>query len=157
MVDYARDFPAVSELMPTIQGNVEMLGAPHGAALIAQAIVCVPVFYVVWNAFRAGATPRAMAVLVVGVFLATPHAFNYDMPMMTAAIVWYVEARYKASRSLDVGELVAVLLAALLPFIMINLRGTGMAFSYAPLLMMLMLIARPDAALSERVRPLAAE
>lgn len=155
ILDYAHDFDVVAGLMPTIEGNMEMLGAPRNVALIAQIFVSVPVTILVWRAFRGGVTPAGIALLTVATFLVTPHAFNYDMPMMTAAIIWYVDDRYRASRSLDVGELIAVLLATLLPFIMLHLRETHMPFSYAPLMMMLLLIARPFKAFSDKVRPLA--
>ena len=65
------------------------------------------------------ATDRASArrrSLVVGTFLATPHAFNYDMPMMTLALVWYFVERYRVEGRLDVGEIVALLLAFAMPF-----------------------------------------
>jgi hypothetical protein len=156
IVDYAGDFHPIAEYMPTIYANAIMLGASRGVALAAQLLVAIPVIAMVWRAFRAGPTPRACALLLVGTFLATPHAFNYDMPMMTAAIVWYLTERHEASRSLDVGELVSLILALILPFLMLVARGSGMAISYAPELLLFFLIARPQAAFADAKRPLTA-
>jgi len=157
ITEYAGRFSIVVELMPTIYANALMLGAPRGVALAAQLLVAVPVVVIVWRAFRAGPTPQACALLLAGTFLATPHAFNYDMPMLTAAVVWYVEQRYRASRSLDIGEIVSLFLVIALPVAMLVVRGTGFAFTWAPELLLFLLIARSRAELAARTRPLAAE
>ena len=156
ITEYAGRFDLVYDYMPTIYANAEMLHAPRALAHVLQLCVSLPAGYMVWRAFRAGVTPQAIALLLVGTFLATPHAFNYDMPMMTAAIVWYLEHRYKATKSLDVGEVVALTLALVLPFAMLALKGSGVVLSFAPELMLFFLIARPQGAWAETARPLAA-
>jgi hypothetical protein len=143
MVDYSGHFDPVNYLMPTIEANARMVGLPVRLALALQAAVTIPVMIVVWRAFRAGVTEQAAALLVVGTFLATPHAFNYDMPMMTAAIVWYFEESSRARRGLTLGEATILMLALILPFAMWALGDKGPPISWAPLLLLFVMIARP--------------
>jgi hypothetical protein len=148
MVDYSGHFDPLNYLMPTIEANARMVGLPARIALLVQAAVTIPVTIVVWRAFRAGVTERAAALLVVGTFLATPHAFNYDMPMMTAAIVWYFEESSSARRGLSLGEATVLMLALILPFAMWALGDKGPPISWAPLLLLFVMIARPREALA---------
>ncbi len=155
LVAYSGSFEPINRLMPTIAANARMLGAPMQVALALQACAAAAVAFVVWRAFRAGVSPRAGALLVVGTFLATPHAFNYDMPMMTAAVIWYGEERIRATRSLALGEIVVLSLALILPFAMFVLSKNAPPISWAPELLLFCLIARADPALAGTARPLA--
>jgi len=148
MADYSGHFDPLDYLMPTIEANARMFGLPARVALALQAAVTIPVMIVVWRAFRAGVTERAAALLVVGTFLATPHAFNYDMPMMTAAIVWYFEESLRARRGPTLGEATMLTLALILPFAMWALGDKGPPISWAPLLLLFVMIARPREALA---------
>ena len=75
--------------MPTVAANLRMAASADGGEA-AQAAVAVFVAIVVWRAFRNGVSPRANALLIVGTFLATPHALVYDLPMTTAAAIWFL-------------------------------------------------------------------
>ena len=141
LTDYALRFPPVYGYMPTIEANAAMLGAPATLAAGLQLAVSLPVGFVVWRAWRRGPTPQAAALLVVGTFLATPHAFNYDMPMMTSGLVFYLLARRE--NGLDVGEALALGLAFLTPFLVKELKGVGVPFSFGPLGLMFTLLAWP--------------
>ena len=156
--DYATRFPPVVGYMPTIYANAILLGAAPALAWVAQLAVAIPVVVVVWRLWRReGPSPRAAALLVVGTFLATPHAFNYDMPMMTLALVWYFAARLGEERPFDLGEIVALLLAFATPFLMLELKKVDMAMSWAPLGLMFCLIAWPRAPERDRRPRLQAE
>ena len=128
---------------PTIYANAILLGAWRSVAWGLQAAVAIPVAVVVWRAWRQGPSPRAAALLVVGTYLATPHAFNYDLPMMTMGLVWYFAERLRSATRLDLGELLALLLAFAMPFIMLNLKTVEAPMSFAPLGLMFCLIAWP--------------
>ena len=147
MVEYARRFHPVIHFMPTIFANALMLGLSAPVALAAQTLAAVAVAVSIWRAFRGSFTSRAGALLIAGTFLATPHAFNYDMPMLTAAIFWYFDERYRATRSVRVGEAVILTMALILPFAMVTLRETGIPVSWAPELLLFYLIAKPRPAL----------
>ena len=146
IVEYATRFHPVVGYMPTIYANAIMLGAWRSVAWGLQLAVSIPVGFVVWRAWRAGPSARAAALLVVGTYLATPHAFNYDMPMMTLALVWYFVARHSEERPFDLGEIVALALAFTMPFLMLELKKVGMPMSWAPLGLLFCLIAGPRAA-----------
>jgi hypothetical protein len=153
LVDYGRRFNPVLEYMPTLLANAKLLGAPNWAAWAAQICVSIPVIFVVGRAFRAGPTPRACALLLVGTFLATPHALHYDMPITASAAIWYLIARYDAGRGLAAGEIVILTLALILPLALVALRGSGLVFSFAPLLLLFLLIARPREAAAIPTQP----
>lgn len=141
LVDYAQRFPPVIGYMPTIQANAAMLGAPPRVADLAQLAVSLPVGWVVWRAWRQGPTPRAAALLLVGTFLATPHAFNYDMPMLTPALLVYLLTQRE--KGMDVGEVVGLALAFVTPVLMKELKSVGVPFSFAPLGLMFAMLAWP--------------
>jgi hypothetical protein len=143
MFEYATRFHPVVGYMPTIYANAIMLGAWRSFAWVLQLLVSIPVGVVVWRAWAKGPSDRAAALLVVGTYLATPHAFNYDMPMMTLALVWYFAERFRSEEPFDIGEIVALLLAFTTPFLLLNLKTLGMPMSWAPLGMMFCLIAWP--------------
>jgi hypothetical protein len=141
MIEYAHRFPPVFDYMPTIEANAAMLGAPPILGETLQIVVSLFAAVTVWRVWRGGPTPRASALLIVATFLATPHAFNYDMPMLTAALVFYVMERRR--QGLDVAEAVALALAFLTPFLMKELKGAGLPMSFAPLGLMFVLLAWP--------------
>ena len=142
ILQYGARFDLVVDLMPTIYANALQLGPPGWLALGAQLCVAIPVAVVVWRAFREGATTRAQALLILGTFLATPHAFNYDMPMTTAAALSFLLARYNSPRGVAVGEALALILMLLLPFSLLPLRGVLPAFTWAPQLLLFAMLAR---------------
>ena len=150
MFEYATRFHPIVGYMPTIWANAIMLGSWRSAAWVLQLCVSIPVAMTVWRAFRDGPADRAAALMVVGTFLATPHAFNYDMPMMTLALVWYFVARNRDAVPFDVGEIVALLLAFTMPFVMLELKKIEMPMSWAPLGLVFCLIAWPRGAKSKR-------
>ena len=145
IVEYATRFHPVVGYMPTIYANAILLGAWRSVAWGLQLAVSIPVAIVVWRAWRQGPSARAAALLVVGTYLATPHAFNYDLPMMTMGLVWYFAERLRAEEPLDVGELLALLLAFAMPLIMLNLKTVEAPMSFVPLGLMFCLIAWPRA------------
>ena len=90
--DYAALFAGRSVrygMMPTVTANLAMIGMP-GATLV-QAACAVAAAAIVWAIWRRAAVPgpREWLVLAAGTFLATPHAFVYDMPLLTGAALLY--------------------------------------------------------------------
>jgi hypothetical protein len=88
-----REFMGVNTLMwhrlPTVFAASRIAGLGVGAAYALQilsavaAAVCVSL---VWR--RSIATPIKGAALIVAVFLATPYCWDYDMVVVTLAVVW---------------------------------------------------------------------
>ncbi len=146
LASYSERYHPLTALMPTIAANTRLLGAPSPLALVIQACVAAPVAVVVWRAFRRGPSPQAGALLVIGTFLATPHAFNYDMPMTAAVISWMLTERLDTRRSLSVLEAVVFSSALALPIAMLAARQSPLPISWAPLLLLFLLVARSKVA-----------
>ncbi len=157
ILDYGARFDLVVGLMPTIYANALEAHAPRSVALVAQLCVSIPVAIVVWRAFREGVTERAQALLLLGAFLATPHAFNYDMPMTTAAVLAYLLLRYDGAHSVTLGEAFALILMLALPFLTLALRSEVPAFTWAPQALLFVMLARSSAWTASAHRERAAE
>lgn len=140
LLDYSR-MTMVDRLMPTVAASLRSAGAPAPIALAAQAAVTIAVGAVVWRACRSGVTPRAAALAVVGAFLATPHALNYDLPMTTAAAVWYLDRRVRATQGLFVGEILILALALALPLAELAFGAHTPPIAWAPIMALFALIA----------------
>ncbi len=97
--------------IPTVLGNAQELGLSHGAAQGVQAAAALLAAAAVWAAWRRPG-PFAAPVLLAATCLATPHAFLYDLPMLTAAVILFAGSRLQATGSIPVPE--AVVLAAVL-------------------------------------------
>jgi len=145
MAAYAGGYDVALHLMPTIFAGARQVGAPEWAAVSVQAVATLIVAVVVWRAARGGLTEQAAALTLVGTFLATPHALNYDMPMMTAAIVGFVVARSDANQPMRLGETLVAALAFLWPFAILALHAKLACLYWAPVALLFALLARPDA------------
>jgi Glycosyltransferase family 87 len=106
-------------LMPTVWANLMQLGFTPQAARLGQWLGALSTSAVVWVCFRHGATPLAIAALLVGTFLATPHALVYDMPMLTTAVLWLVAERCRSGGLFPLGEAVILFLAMVFPITML--------------------------------------
>jgi alpha-1,2-mannosyltransferase len=118
---YSRQFDAGAvgyNLMPTLTANLQMLGASLTVARSAQAVAAMGVAAILWRAFRAGVTPRATNLLFAGTFLATPHAFVYDLPMFTGAIGGFIAERLRSDGAFGLGEIGILALGLVFPALM---------------------------------------
>ena len=109
---YAAWFDALSvrNLMPTVTMNLRILGVPDGVASAVQAGVALLAAALVWIAARRFPPGLAIAMASLGTCLATPHAFVYDLPLLTAAVVLAIDARqHRGFSAGEVGVLVLVL------------------------------------------------
>jgi len=113
---FARESTQNEHLMPTLTANLRMLGVPDGIARAAQGTLALLAGIWVWRSSRNGLGPRATLVLATACFLATPHAFVYDLPLLTGALLLFVASRAHAAFSLL--EVVALTLALAFPVVM---------------------------------------
>ncbi len=91
---YASDFTARSVrygMMPTVTANLVMLGASPAWATPIQAVAALAGAILVWRVFRRAGQcgPRELLILAAATFVATPHAFVYDLPLLTGAALVY--------------------------------------------------------------------
>ena len=108
--DWLAMLPAYSDLfdrtivgqkyMATITAAVRVAGFSCGAATVVQA-AC-----------------GGLVALLVGTFLATPHAFVYDMPMLAAAIALYIDARLETDSGFNLIEVLVLGALMLFPGLM---------------------------------------
>jgi hypothetical protein len=131
------------KFMPTVIANLQLVGVSLPIAKGVQAIVAIAVAVLVSRCFRRNPGRLATAALLVGTFLATPHAFVYDMPMVTVAVVLFIEARLAASRTFSLAEVLILVLAVMFPALML-VDGLNMSVSAVPLLLLFGLILRQE-------------
>ena len=76
-------------MMPSIFAAGRLVGLPVNVAAAVQAAVALAVAVVTVVAFRRtrDTAPRAL-LLACGTLLVSPYAFNYDMTLLTAALLW---------------------------------------------------------------------
>lgn len=117
--DLWENIPSVLNMRPTVMASLQMVGVPLLAARVVQAAVTVTVAVCVWFAFRRGPSRLAAAALLCGTMLATPHAYFYDLPMVVAAMVLFVEERVQTDQGFTTGEVGVLLLALLFPIVML--------------------------------------
>lgn len=73
-------------IIVTPAANLVALGMAPKAAWLVQVAAAVLVAGAVWRLFRRGPYDLAVAALLVGSFLAVPHAYAYDSISLTAAM-----------------------------------------------------------------------
>ena len=105
-------------LMPTLAANLQLLGIPAASAELVNGVVAIPAALLVWLAFRDGVSLPAIAALLFGGLLATPHAFIYDMPTITTAVLFIVYQRQASCKPGRWPEVLLLSAALLLPGIM---------------------------------------
>jgi hypothetical protein len=118
-------------LMATVLTNLEAFGAPARVAGAAQALASLGSAVVVWVCWRWGPRDLATAALLAGTCLALPHAFLYDLPILTGAVVVFLRARLLASGRLDRLEWASVTAVLAFPaamaFCTVHLPVSGVA------------------------------
>jgi hypothetical protein len=76
-------------MMPSVFAAARLVGLPAEIAGAIQAMVAAPVVVVTLFAFRRTHDTAARALLLAcGTLLVSPYAFNYDMTLLTAALLW---------------------------------------------------------------------
>ena len=145
--DYVSNFDrntAALAIKPTVMANLLMVGVKLPVARCVQAFVALTVAILVWRCFRRNPGRLATAAVLVGTFLATTHAFIYDMPMVSAALALVIQERTDADASFSLGEVLILVLAFLFPALMM-LTDFNLPVSSVCLLLFFGLILRRQA------------
>ncbi len=133
---FAAESGEIMHLMPTVFVALLRLHVAASTAQLVQGIAALMAAAVVWDCFRRGATPLAAAALMTATFLATPHAFVYDMPIVAAAVLWTTAEGQRAGQAFTVGERLVLILAFAAP---ITLPPAELRFPVAVLALILLL------------------
>ncbi|MBV8062042.1 MAG: DUF2029 domain-containing protein [Nevskia sp.] len=104
---------AHQEFGVTVYFTLLSLGLSSHPALAAQALAALAVLWLSARALRAGASPMHLAVPMVGLFLATPYAVAYDLPLTAAVCLLLFAAGRRGG--LRYGELPVIAAAWWLP------------------------------------------
>jgi hypothetical protein len=148
------------KFMPTVTANLEMIGFALPVAKGVQLLAALAVAVIIWKCFRRGSTRLAAAALLVGTFVATPHAYVYDMPMIVAAQALLIDVRMQSNPRFSLAEVLILLLSTLFPVFML-LKAVNFPSSTVPLLLLFGLILwhekRPPSRSPERILPLGAD
>lgn len=143
---YSRDFDAGAiryHLMPTVTANLQMFGVSLSAARLIQLAVAAGIAILIWRCFRSGATRQAASALLAGTFLATPHAFVYDLPMLTGAITGFVAEKLRIDDGFSLAEIAVLVFALAFPALMM-FAGPHIPVSTLPeVLLFGLVLARP--------------
>ena len=119
--EYARWFDARTDsprFIPTVLMNLQSIGAPALIARLAQAVAACLAAVTVWVCVRRGPRGLALVTVLIATCLATPHAFVYDLPMLTSAIVWFAAYRLQKGTLLSPVEVVVLVMVLLFPAVM---------------------------------------
>ncbi len=120
---YAAVFDAATAgnlTIPTVLGNAQALGLSHGAAQGVQAAAALLAAAAVWAAWRRPG-PFAAPVLLAATCLATPHAFLYDLPMLSAGAILFAAERLRAGGSIPAREVAALAAVLAMPAVVVML------------------------------------
>lgn len=103
---------------PTLVATLHALGCPTDIATGAQLAAMVLVAVTVWRLCRRMRGDVPAAAVIVGTFVATPHALIYDMPVVTVALLLFIQHRLRRGEAFTTAEVTLISAVALLPVYM---------------------------------------
>lgn len=147
MVDWA-------SLLATVSANITYLGLGRHVADAMQTVSLLGCGTLTWWCFRPRPAARedryllSVSVLGIATFLATPFAFIYDLPLFTAAVLLFVEERRRSNGAFTFSEIMVVIVALLLPWLLLiqAFQGCSSLFVLLALSTVLRRIRRLDGA-----------
>ncbi|HEX2943628.1 MAG TPA: glycosyltransferase family 87 protein [Rhodopila sp.] len=131
-------------IQPTVLANLRLLGCPYALAQAVQAGVALVVAVMVWRVHRRGSDRIAHAALIVGTFLATPHAFIYDMPVLAAAMCLFIQDRIACGGAFTLAEIGVLTLGSFFPVYIVAERPDIPVSSVCLILLFAMLVRRAN-------------
>ncbi|HWA49555.1 MAG TPA: glycosyltransferase family 87 protein [Dongiaceae bacterium] len=113
-------------MMPTPFMAARLLGWGITAGYWLSGVAGLAAATIVFWSFRRTSLPNSLrgAIFLTATLLATPYAFNYDMPALSAALATFVTLHLRAR--LRPGELLALVAAWTLPLSVMMMNGNGL-------------------------------
>jgi hypothetical protein len=106
--------------VPTVTQEMLNLGLGQRAATLVQSLLACLAAAAVAVCCRRGPHGLAIPVVLLGCALATPHAFLYDFPIVTAAVVSFVAYRSGQEDRFSALEILALLAVTLFPVVIVD-------------------------------------
>ena len=133
--------------------SARTLGLAPWLGGVLQGVLTLAVILGVYATFRKTADRRLQcAVLLAGVFLASPYGYHYDLPLVSVAVLWAYRAGLDAG--FLPGEKVLLVLVWLLPLLVVGLNPAGLPVT--PLILLaffILLLARANGWTDKLRRP----
>ena len=108
--------PGFAAYSPTMTASLRLLGAGPVIVWIGQILAAALAGTTVFWCFRRGFRPLPTAALMAGVFLTTPYAFVYDLPILTCAVLLVCREVKTEGPALRAWELVVLACVLVLPY-----------------------------------------
>lgn len=119
-----------SMMMLSVFTSARSLGAGVGLAMAIQGVVAIAVAITCLLAARRISTvPARLMFVALGTFLLTPYAFNYDQPILAAAIVVAIVSRATMPKPVPA----ILLLLLLVPIAIYPLQQIGSGLAILPI------------------------
>jgi Glycosyltransferase family 87 len=126
--------PELVWLSSSIADTARYLGMAPRFAYGMQIVAGSFAAWLTWRACRGGMTPVAITVLAVATFFVTPHAFIYDLPMVSGALMLYANQQLAGTPRSEAGT---SMLAVVLLFAVPGIAAIPMLpFMHAPVAML---------------------
>jgi alpha-1,2-mannosyltransferase len=124
--------------MPTVFASVRLMGASFPVAMLIQGVVTLSIFGAVsWVWQRRGPLVWQGAILTVGIFLAPPYAYEYDLALLGLAFAWLGWEEVTQGRLYGQGFLILCWMGlSLVTFV----RPLSAIFQPTPLILMVLLV-----------------
>lgn len=120
-------------MMPTPFMALRILGVDISVGYLVQAVFALGILPCVYWVFRGPADRKLQsAALIVAVFLVTPYAFNYDMTILSVAVLWALSHAVKTG--FMPGEKLLYAMVWILPIAVMAANSHGLPL--APLVLM---------------------
>jgi hypothetical protein len=134
-------------MMVSVLNAARTFGLSHPTAIAIQIAVAIPVLAIAIWAVRKTADPAPRAfVLVAATMLVTPYAFNYDLPALSAVILWQLSG----PQNHGPGRTIILILAWIAPLAAMYLNVWGLGLAPLALMAVFALAVREAAAGPQR-------
>jgi hypothetical protein len=107
-------------LQPTLIAALHGLGVSGGVGTAAQLAVLFLSVVATWRLCRVASPDRAAPAIIFGCFVATPHAFYYDMPVVVAGMTLLIGDRLRRNGGLSTHEIILLAATTLAPVYLVG-------------------------------------